>query len=259
MGEWNARSRIRLRSFYLLLRMHRCGQGSVRSEAGPEEKRVSLSLSLRIDYALSLSVFDAFSEHNKQTPPRNLFSYVRGHLPVYASFSIFSLAFLFLFFPLLFGFLHFLTFDSGARVRKPSVRIVTSRSNGKRIFPRVMFGRKQKAERKTFEISSTSIEGLTRCEPPVDESSRRCFSKRRELDRRVESNRTAGEVCRDNARLRSIPRRRPPFKGRARYACVRGGGVHLGLRSKIATLPLVLTSRRPLPRNFVSSLPLFPR
>lgn len=79
-----------------------------------------------------------------------------------------------------------------------------------------MFGRKQKAERKTFEISSTSIEGLTRCEPPVDESSRRCFSKRRELDRRVESNRTAGEVCRDNARLRSIPRRRPPFKGRAR-------------------------------------------
>lgn len=98
MGEWNARSRIRLRSFYLLLRMHRCGQGSVRSEAGPEEKRASLSLSLRIDYALSLSVFDAFSEHNKQTPPRNLFSYVRGHLPVYASFSTFSLAFLFLFF-----------------------------------------------------------------------------------------------------------------------------------------------------------------
>lgn len=70
----------------------------MRSEAGPEEKRASLSLSLRIDYALSLSVFDAFSEHNKQTPPRNLFSYVRGHLPVYASFSTFSLAFLFLFF-----------------------------------------------------------------------------------------------------------------------------------------------------------------
>lgn len=169
------------------------------------------------------------------------------------------------FFPLLFGFLHFLTFDSGARVRKPSVRIVTPRSNGKRIFPRVMFGRKQKAERKTFEISSTSIEGLTRSEPPVDESSRRCFSKRRELDRRVESNRTAGEVCRDNAGFgeRGFA---PSLDGDhhlraelARYACVRGGGVRWGLRSKIATLPLVLTSRRPLPRNFVSSLPLFPR
>lgn len=39
--------------------------------------------------------------------------------------------------------------------------------------------------------------------------------------------------------------------------------MRLGLRSKIAAArpcpPLVLTSRRPLPRNFVSSLPLFPR
>lgn len=61
MGEWNARSRIRLRSFYLLLRMHRCGQGSVRSEAGPEGKRASLSLSLRTTLSLSLSLFSTRS------------------------------------------------------------------------------------------------------------------------------------------------------------------------------------------------------
>lgn len=116
MGEWNARSRIRLRSFYLLLRMHRCGQGSVRSEAGPEGKRASLSLSLRttLSLSLSLTVFDAFSEHNKQTPPRNLFSYVRGHLPVYASFSTFSLARSFFF-----SFL--LSFFSSSPFRIPSL------------------------------------------------------------------------------------------------------------------------------------------
>lgn len=87
--------------------------GEKRSGAGGETR---LALLVSQDYALSLSltVFDAFSEHNKQTPPRNLFSYVRGHLPVYASFSTFSLARSFFF-----SFL--LSFFSSSPFRIPSL------------------------------------------------------------------------------------------------------------------------------------------
>lgn len=83
----------------------------------------SLSLSL------SLFLLDVFSEHNKQTPPRNLFSYVRGICqstplsPPSGSRSSFFL----------FGFFHFLTFDSGARA-PPNRPHITSRWNGNVFF-----------------------------------------------------------------------------------------------------------------------------
>lgn len=153
--------------------------GEKRSGAGGEMR---LALLVPPDRLRSLSVFDAFSEHNKQTPPRNLFSYVRGHLPVYASFSTFAFLFSFFlssffFFPLLFGFLHFLTFDSG-RVRKPAVpsfvRIVPIERETYLSFSSHIRTKSVKPERKTFEISSTSIDiGRELTRPPVDESSRR--------------------------------------------------------------------------------------
>lgn len=154
--------------------------GEKRSGAGGEMR---LALLVPPDRLRSLSVFDAFSEHNKQTPPRNLFSYVRGHLPVYTSFSTFGVPFFF--FPLLFGFLHFLTFDSG-RVRKPAVpsfvRIVPIERETYLSFSSHIRTKSVKPEGKTFEISSTSIDiGRELTRPPVDESSRRIllFKKNR--------------------------------------------------------------------------------
>ena len=75
---------------------------------------LSFFLSSFLPSFLSRSPADVFSEHNKQTPPRNLFSYVRGicqSTPLSPPSG--SLSF-FLFSPG-FGFFHFLTFDSGAR------------------------------------------------------------------------------------------------------------------------------------------------
>ena len=164
MGEWNARSRIRLRSFYLLLRMHRCGQGSVRSEAGSEGKRASLSLSLRTTLSLSLSLF---STRSRSTTNRrrlvicfHTFAGICQSTPLSppsASRVPFSFLSFFLFFPpLLFGFLHFLTFDSGrftnpaASVRYRCVPIERETC----IFPRVIFEEQKPTEGKTLEISS---------------------------------------------------------------------------------------------------------
>lgn len=139
--------------------------GEKRSGAGGETR---LALLVSQDYALSLSLsLSLFSTRSRSTTNRrrlvicfHTFAGICQSTPLSppsASRVPFSfLSFLLFFPPLLFGFLHFLTFDSGrftnpaASVRYRCVPIERETC----IFPRVIFEEQKPTEGKTLEISS---------------------------------------------------------------------------------------------------------